>query len=270
MFLVLAASLWAADADPGSSARFAVAARLRNEASLMQNRSLKQALLRQAAETFLQSAQADPAAVQPAALLQAAECLHELGGDEACAEALKALFLLGRQHPRHKLAGEALILQGKIFADNREWGRAVRAWIQAGEDFPGAASMPEATFACGEIFEKQIRNTEEAQKKYTKVITAYPRSAWAEKALMARAALYENADDHEKAVADYLALVQNYRESELADEALYNAIVLCERRIKDYKRAYGLCVRFKEQFAHSKYLKRVERTESKTLRYAAE
>lgn len=166
-----------------------------------------------------------------------------------------------------RTAPDALLLKARIYRQQREWGRAVRTALNCAERFPRNQNAPLAIFEAAQIFESNIRNTAEAEKHYTRIISGYPASPVADQSFFARAALRASDNRNEEAIADYLLIVEKYPDSTLADQALHEAINIYDRRLRDFVKAHELSVRFRETFPHSALLSRVERIESRTLRY---
>lgn len=238
------------------------------EAQLIDNRNLRNAVTERAAELYLMYAYEETGAKGADALIKAGTLYVELGGVELIARALECATMVAHRPDAQRSAPDALLLKARIYRQQREWGRAVRSALNCAERFPRNDNAPLAIFEAAQIFENNIRNTVEAEKQYTRIISLYPASPVADQALFARAALYAADNKTEEAIADYLMVVNKYPKSEMADQALHEAINIYDRRLRDFAKAHELAVLFRQTFPHSGLLSRVERIESRTLRYA--
>jgi TolA-binding protein len=265
---------------PGVAGRFAraeplkadaclrVAAQLKAEADLTQNEPFKKRLLNQAAQMYRQCAELATGSAAEQALLSAAEAHLAIGDEEALAAALAATFVLTEAYPQSKLAPAALLVRGKVFDARRDYGRALKYWDEVAGKHGASPVAAEALYVSGQVYQERIRNRDEAIRMYSSVIEKYGRSDWADDALMARAGQQERADKYEEAIADCLKLADAFPQSALADQAMFQAVTLCESRLKDPGRAHELVLRFKSKFPHSAYLKKVEAIEARTVKYA--
>ena len=247
-----------------------VGQKLLAECEMIDGKALRHDLYIQAAEAFLRSAallNGDDAA---RAYLKAGEAFVAARDDDAIARALAAAMAALESAPKGRLAADALVLKGDILAGEGEWGRAIGAWTQAEKVHPSDPPAAEALFKCGRAFEQKVRNADQADATYTAALTKYPRSPFAPKSLMARADLKQNGKKYEDAIADYNLLVKTYPDDEQADDALYAVVDIYEGPLKEYKLAYETAVRFRKQYPHSPFLGKVERIETKTLKYAKE
>ena len=238
------------------------------ESELMESRNLRKAVQERAAELYAQVAREGAGPNGAAALLKAGNLYTDLGGDTFLARALECATLATFRPDSPRLAPDALMLKVRIYRLQKEWGRAVRSGLACAETYPKSEAAPRALFEAAQVFETAIRNPSEAERCYSQVVSTYPASPVADDSLMARAGLRAKARQYQQAIADYLAVADSYPAGDLADQALYEAIDLYEGELKDYVKAYELSVRFRKQFPHSALLKKVEKIESKTLKYA--
>jgi outer membrane protein assembly factor BamD (BamD/ComL family) len=107
----------------------------------------------------------------------------------------------------------------------------------------------------------------EGKKVYAKCTQTYPKSEVADDCLFAIAKLLEKEKKYPEAIAKNMQIVKTYATRELADDALYTAIVLHDKRLKDLPKAYALSVQFRKTYPHSEYLDKAAKVEAKTLRY---
>ena len=266
--LLSSAPLPAAPPPPDVSLKSAEA--LRSEGELLNNRTLRKAVLERAAHLYRQYADAHAGPGGAKALLQAAQIYLELGGDDLLARALECVTLLEVRPDGAPLLPEALMLKARLFRQQKEWGRAVRTAITCADQHPQNDCAPLALFEAAQIFETAIRNPAEAEAHYGRILSEYPTSSVGPDALMARAGLRTQARQFPEAIADCLSLVETYPASERADQALFDAITLYDSRLRDFPKAYELCVRFRKQFPHSALLKKVESIETRTLKYVSD
>jgi tetratricopeptide (TPR) repeat protein len=240
---------------------------LLEEAEMIDGRNLRKAVTGQAAALYVNYANAAGGTKGAEALLKAAQLYIEMGDVDAMANALACTTAVVVRPDAISLAPDALLLQAQIFREQREWGRAVRAAMNCAERFPRSEQAPTALFTAAEIMEKNIRNTREADTLYARIVESYSGSTITDQALFARASLRSGEGQHEAAIADYLAVTKSYPESALADQAMHDAIMVYDRKLKDFVKAYELAVLFRETFPDSSFLRRVSKVESKNLRY---
>ena len=265
--LFILCSTGVANAAPNPDIWLKTADAMLAEAELIDNRNLRNAVTERAAELYRMYAYEESGPKGAEALVKAGKLYVELGGVELIARALECATMAAYRPDAARTAPDSLLLKARIYRQQREWGRAVRAALNCAERFPRNDNAPLALFEAAQVFESNIRNTAEADKQYTRIISSYPASPVADQALLARAALRAADNKTEEAIADYLMIVDKYPKSEIADQALFQAINIYDRRLRDFVKAHELAVRFRELFPHSGLLARVERVESRTLRY---
>lgn len=267
MALALPSDLVASPDGDNAKVYSEVGMQLRSEAGLTEDRDLKNGLLLQSGEAFLRSADNLSSEQAQKALVEAIESLSQARGDDALARIISVTFVIERRFPGTEAAAKALVARGGVYAEQKEWGRAVSAWMKVHKDHPTSEAAPEALYKSGKIFVERIRNAEEAAKAFSTIFKDYPRSSVADDALFARAQVRENGKEYAEAVTDYLSVSEKYPDSNLADKAMYSAIYICDRYLKDFKKAHDLSVQFRKIYPHSEFLKKVESIEQKTLKY---
>lgn len=256
----------AADGETGKT-HFDVGTQLRTEAGLTEDRELKKGLLLQSGEAFMRSADDLPAEQAQKALLEAAASFRQAGGDDALAKVIAVTFVIERRFAGTEAAAKALVARGEVYAEQTEWGRAVSSWMKVYKDHPTCEAAPDALYKSGQIFADKIKNSDEAIKTFSIVLKEYPKSTVADDALLARAKVKESGKQYAEAAADYLLVSERFPDSALADKAMYAAICIYDKNLKDYKKAHDLSVQFRKSYPHSEFLKKVESTEQKTLKY---
>ncbi|NQT88239.1 tetratricopeptide repeat protein [bacterium] len=254
-------------ADLNAEHYYKAAERALAEAEMVEGKDLARELKIRAGDAFLRSAELGSGQLSEEALVRAAESYVAADDRESHGKALMATLMVAENFPKGTKAPAALLLQGDIFAAEKEWGRSIRSWMAIPAAHASSSEAPQALYRAGGVFSDRIKNMQEARAAYSQCVEKYPQSDIADDSLLARARLSEKEDDYESAIADYLNLADTYTAGELADRALYDAISLYERKLKDYPKVYELSVRFREQFPHSEFLDKVQKLEDKTLRY---
>lgn len=258
-----------ATASDGENAKvyYDTGTQLRTDAGLTGDRDLKRSILTQSGEAFLKSADGLPAEQAQKALLEAIESFRQVPGEDALARIIMVTFLIEKRFANTDTAAKALVARGEVYISQKEWGRAVAAWLKIYKDYPSSEGAAEALYKSGQLFVERIKNSEEAIRVFSLVVKDYPKSPLADAALFARAEVKEDTKDYAGAVEDYLLLPESYPESKVADKAMYQAIYLCEKNLKEFKKAHELCIKFRKAYPHSGFLKKVESIEQKTLKY---
>jgi len=256
----------AGDSD-NAKAYLDVATQLRGEAGLTEDRELKKGLLMQSGEAFLRSADGLSSEQAQKALLDAAATFRLAGGEDTLAKVITVTFLIERRFQGTDAAAKALVARGEVYAEQKEWGRAVASWTKVHKEHPSSEAAPEALFKSGQIFADKIKNTDEATKAFGAVLKDYPKSDVADDALFAQAQLKEDAKQYAEAATDYLALSKRFPDSSLADKAMFAAINIYDKSLKDYRKAHDQAVEFRKLYPHSEFLKKVESIEQKTMKY---
>jgi len=267
--LTLTMSAQAQDADR-AKALFETGTQLLSESDLLESKELRRNLRIRAAESFFQASEISSGEMAQDSLLKSAAAYRVVGDEESMSKSLAGVLLIAQRFPKSKSTPKALVLRGDLFADAKEWGRAIKAWNRVSEEYADSDAAPDALYKAGQVFAARIRNLDEARKAYTTVLAKYAKSEVADDALFARAVIQEGEKDLKAAVTDYLDLVQRYPDSTLADTAMYNAIMIREKKLKELREAHDLAVEFRKQFPHSKNLKSVEEVEQRTLKYVTE
>jgi len=244
-----------------------VAEELDTEAEVIDDDDFQSALRSRAAELYREYAAQVGSEKAATALLKACDQYIKINNDEALSHALVCTMLVMERFGSSKVAPDSLALRGEIYAQKKQWGRAVKSWIACADTYPQSGTAPQALFRAGQVFQKYIRNPGEAERQYARVIATYTTSDVTDDCLFNRAGVVANCEKYEEAIADYLNLAKQFPASELADKAMYEAAVLCDEELKDYKRAYDLAVEFRQAYPHSALLKKMERIEAKTLKY---
>lgn len=259
-----------ASAAPPAESLLKTAEALRAEAEQLAGARLRQAVQERAAALYRHYADTQSGPAGARALLQAGQLYLDQGGDDNLARALECAILLEHRPDGAPFLPEALLMKSNLFRRQKEWGRAVRTALDCADRFPRHECAPRALFEAAQLFETSIRNPSEAETQYGRILAEYPHSPMAPEALMARAGLRTQARQYPEAIADCLAVADDYPDCERADQALFDAITLYDSRLRDFPKAYELCVRFRTQFPHSSRLKRVEQIETRTLKYVSD
>jgi len=203
------------------------------------------------------------------ALIKAGRLYLKGSDDESLAGGFVCLATLLKNFESSAFVPEGMLLIGEIYARKKEYGRAVKTWIECAEKYPKTSEIAaQALLKAGETFKKSIKNKTEAEKQYSRIITNYFSSKVTAQALMNRAEIYAENDKYDLAVNDYLRIAREISGSETADTAMYEAIDIMENKIKDYKKAYELVMEFKQKFPNSAHLKKIERAEARLVKYA--
>jgi TolA-binding protein len=158
-----------------------------------------------------------PAAVDdrgnPSAAAIAAE-LEDIRGTLAAkqyGQAIVALQSFIEQRPAHRLTPDAAMLLGEAYEASSRHEDAAAAYASVADRFKTSPRAPEALVRQAQRVMSSSRSQREsiARELYTRAAEEYPRSDWAPRALIARAALEERVKDRilDKAVGANVPMV---------------------------------------------------------------
>jgi len=246
-----------------------IAGAISAESENISDKGFRKALQIRCAELYRLHASSASGEKAAASLLNASRLFLKADDDAARAESFVCATMLVQNHGASSYAPEGMLIIGEIYAGIREYGKAVKTWIECADKYPKASEIAsESLLRAGDLFRKSIKNKVEAEKQYSRLISTYPASKNASLALMNRAEINDEEKRYDMAVTDYLTIARKMTTDEIADTAMYEAIEITEDNIKDFKKAYELTVEFKQKFPNSAHLKKVERMESRLVKYA--
>ena len=109
------------------------------------------------------------------------------------APAIVALQAFISQHGTHRLAPDAYMLLGQAYESSNRNDEAIGTYAAVAEKFKGGPRAPEALYRQADRVLRSRLNTREAlaRQLYAQVADEYPRSEWAPRALLSRAAIEE-------------------------------------------------------------------------------
>lgn len=155
----------------------------------------------------------------------------------------------------------------------------LKATIQKLQSISGALT-PYALFRAGKIYERELKNYQQAIATYHQVIEAHPQSLWAAEAIYRTGVIYaEHLDNTEKAIQSYQTLIADYPASSQTMMAhfqlgeMYRTLDQYDAAVKAYqttiaypKQAQYLAQGYKDSFA-DQALFRIGRVHYENQRY---
>ena len=241
-----------------------------NEAENITSKDFKKMLQIKSAELYRLYANNNDSEKAALALLNASKLLLRTSDDNAIADAFVCATIVLKKYEKTSFAPQAMLLLGEIYLKMKEYGRAIKTWIECADKYPSASEVAsQSLLNAGDTFKKSIKNKPEAVKQYSRIIEIYPSSPVCAKAYMNRAEIYADDKKFDLSVQDYLSISRKMPTNELADAAMYSAIDITKNEIKDYKTTYEMVVEFKQKFPNSSYLKKVEKIEAQVVKYAS-
>ncbi len=109
------------------------------------------------------------------------------------APAIVALLAFISQHGSHRLAPDAYMLLGQAYESANRNDEAIGTYAAVAEKFKGGPRAPEALYRQADRVLRSRLNAREAlaRQLYAQVADEYPKSEWAPRALLSRAAVEE-------------------------------------------------------------------------------
>ncbi len=141
----------------------------------------------------------------------------------------KALELMKNfvsQHPGSETAAEVYIQIAKCEKDIYEKNRfvmvnnVIKAYEQIIEKYPYSDLGAEACFQIGQLYEKELKNNEEALKYYDKCVIEYPVTTYAASSLYRTGQINEAEGYYDMAIIAYERLSRDFSKYQIAVESL--------------------------------------------------
>jgi len=169
------------------------------------------------------SAKADDASVAPANIISIAKKRMESGEQEKALELMKKYV---QQYPEAEAAAELFVLIAKCEKEIYEKNRSVMAksviasYEQIINKYPYSELGAEACFQIGQIYEKELKDNDEALKFYEKCVVEYPVTTFAASSLYRTGQIYESREDYEGAIIAYQRLSNDFAKYQIAVDSL--------------------------------------------------
>ncbi|OQA80309.1 MAG: tol-pal system protein YbgF [bacterium ADurb.Bin243] len=169
------------------------------------------------------SVKADDAAVASGNIISIAKKRMDAGEQEKALELMKKYV---QQYPEAEAAAELFVLIAKCEKDIYEKNRSVMAksviasYEQIINKYPYSELGAEACFQIGQIYEKELKDNDEALKFYEKCVVEYPVTTFAASSLYRTGQIYESREDYEGAIIAYQRLSNDFAKYQIAVDSL--------------------------------------------------